>query len=167
MKRPPKNSSPALRAGGRSVVIGLGGYGHVPPLAEAEVFRHRVRERTCLRLESQGLPSCLFAASESFPKLTRSILRTARGRRSAPPPGHYAHAPQAVCVCVCVWCVLYVRMCGAGHAHLRGWDRPTPPHALPRGILCAAGQPAAAETSPASSRPCPAISAALLTLHTP
>ena len=25
MKRPPKNSSPALRAGGRSVVIGLGG----------------------------------------------------------------------------------------------------------------------------------------------
>eukprot|EP00966_Prymnesium_polylepis_P186956 4333992-Prymnesium_polylepis.1 len=25
-------------------------------LSEAEVFRHRVRERTCL--ESQGLPSC-------------------------------------------------------------------------------------------------------------
>eukprot|EP00966_Prymnesium_polylepis_P303385 7007609-Prymnesium_polylepis.1 len=54
-------------------------------------------------------------------------------------------------------------VCGAGHAHLRGWNRPTSPHALPRafGAACSA----AAETSPTSSRPRPAISAAK-PLHT-
>eukprot|EP00966_Prymnesium_polylepis_P249780 5774321-Prymnesium_polylepis.1 len=34
------------------------------------------------------------------------------------------------------------------------------------GAFCAAGQPAAAGTSPVSSRSCPAISAALPALHT-
>jgi hypothetical protein len=32
-------------------------------------------------------------------------------------------------------CCVCASVCGAGHAHLRGWDRPTSPHALPRGIL--------------------------------
>eukprot|EP00966_Prymnesium_polylepis_P064912 1505752-Prymnesium_polylepis.1 len=62
----------------------------------------------------------------------------------------------------CVLCMC-ASLCGAGHAHLRGWDRPTFPHALPRGIRGCFS--AAAETSPASSRPCPAISTAT-PLHT-
>eukprot|EP00966_Prymnesium_polylepis_P295029 6813387-Prymnesium_polylepis.1 len=63
-----------------------------------------------------------------------------------------------LCVCASV--------CGAGHAHLRGWEHGTDPHPRMRspGASCTACS-AAAETSPASSCPCPAISTAT-PLHT-
>jgi hypothetical protein len=123
------------------------------------------------------------------------ILRTARGRGSAPPPGHFAHPPQAVCVCVtgrrdvacgrargtrrgratvcvtgrrdvarergvcvcvCVRCVRAHVRCwscspeGMGPAHI--------PACAPPGHSALRDNQPLQGTSPASSRPCPAIS---------